>query len=293
MHLGVEWPDEPGDGAAEARVDGDSLRSWLVRGTRKFTVHPGRRSGSNVEARRLLVADSDPGGADTTWGHLVAALQRQAVHNALAALRREDREILTLAFLQGHTNSEIASMLSVSARTVGRRLSAALASLEQNVRQAGTRLTMLPVAALAYLNRRAELFSGLAALARSPQALTTLAAAATVAVIGYATVTAPPTVAAARHAAPQVAKTLRPQPPAAGLEPATVTTTTTTAVAETPAPRHKVHVAAVTLVSAPAGASTLGCHGNPTSAAPPTPVRSHGGGSPVTHPGPGGCGPKA
>jgi hypothetical protein len=32
-----------------------------------------------------------------------------------------------------------------------------------------------------------------------------------------------------------------------------------------------------------------GCHGNPTSAAPPTPVGRHSGGSPVSHPGKGGC----
>jgi hypothetical protein len=32
-----------------------------------------------------------------------------------------------------------------------------------------------------------------------------------------------------------------------------------------------------------------GCHGNPTSAAPPTPVGLHSGGSPVSHPGKGGC----
>jgi hypothetical protein len=32
-----------------------------------------------------------------------------------------------------------------------------------------------------------------------------------------------------------------------------------------------------------------GCDGNPTSAPPPVPVRSHGTGSPVTHPDAGGC----
>jgi hypothetical protein len=51
----------------------------------------------------------------------------------------------------------------------------------------------------------------------------------------------------------------------------------------------KVHLS----VPPPLDQTKPGCHGNPTSAAPPTPVRSHGAGSPVTHPGKGGCGPHA
>jgi RNA polymerase sigma factor (sigma-70 family) len=292
VHLGVEWPDEPGDEAAEARVDGDSLRSWVVTGKRRFTVHPGRKSGANVEARRLLVEDGRPDGADSTWGHLVAALQRQAVHNALAGLRSEDRQVLTLAFLQGHTNGEIASMLNVSARTVGRRLSAALARLEHDVRDAGARLAGLPLAFLSYVDRRSELFSGLAALIRSPQALTTIAAAATVAVVGYATITAPRTAAAPPRSTVQVAKTIRPQAPLTAILAGTPGAVVE-ASSPVPALAGRVHDGSVekTLSSTAAPAATTGCHGNPTSAAPATPVRSHGGGSPVSHPGRGGCGP--
>jgi RNA polymerase sigma factor (sigma-70 family) len=293
VHLGVEWPDEPGDEAAEARVDGDSLRTWVVRGTRKFTVHHGRRSGSNVEARRLLADDGRPDLADSTWGHLVAALQRQAVHNALARLRRDDREILTLAFLQGHTNGEIASMLEVSARTVGRRLSAALDRLEENVRRAGARLLALPIAAFTYLGRRAEPFSGLAALARSPQALTTVAAAATVAVVGYATLSAPPTSATVSQEGPQIAVTVRPVEPAIAVisVPAETTAEAPPQTVGLPAPRVRAPAAVDHPVVSQSPA--YGCLGNPTSAPPATPVRSRGAGSPVSHPGPGGCGPKA
>ena len=295
VHLGVEWPDEPGDEAAEARVDGDSLRAWVVSGKRRFTLHPGRRSGSNVEARRLLVEYGRPDGADSTWGHLVAALQRQAVHNALAGLRREDREVLTLAFLQGHTNGEIASMLSVSVRTVGRRLSTALARLEANVRNTGARLAALPVLWLSFFNRRQAAFAALADLIRSPQAVT-VAAAATAVVVGYAAMhtAAPATAARPAH---QVAQSVLPRVPFAGLStksgvqqpaaPAVVT-------AVTDVHGHvKTTKAAENQSTSPSTTTTHGCGGNPTDAPPVTPVRSHGAGSPVTHPGPGGCGPHA
>jgi hypothetical protein len=42
----------------------------------------------------------------------------------------------------------------------------------------------------------------------------------------------------------------------------------------------------VTLAKAP---GSRGCHGNPTNAPPSVPVGRHSGGSPVIHPGKGGC----
>lgn len=293
VHLGVEWPDEPGDDAAEARVDGDSLRSWVVGGKRKFTVHPGRRSGSNVETRRLLAEDGQPDGADSTWGHLVAALQRQAVHNALAGLGQEDRNVLTLAFLQGHTNGEIASMLNVSARTVGRRLSMALERLEANVRNAGARLAALPLIWVSFFNRRQAVFGALADLLRSPQAIT-VAAAASAIVIGYAAVSSSLPATAGRPAG-QTGRSAAVQLPfGSNTQPAVAATTDEAPIAApTATSTHgpaKVHK---TVTSPSTTTSTNGCGGNPTSAAPPTPVRSHGAGSPVTHPGAGGCGPHA
>src|SRR5207302_9430438 len=97
-----------------------------------------RRLGGHGRARRFLVSDQSPADvAQGVWRGLVSALQRHAVENTLGEMSAQDREVLTLAYLQGHTNSEIAATLSVSERTVRRRLSIALAHLEEYARRSG------------------------------------------------------------------------------------------------------------------------------------------------------------
>src|SRR5439155_479941 len=66
-----------------------------------------------------------------------AALQRHTVRDAMAEMPKEDRNILTLAYLHGHTNDQIAQALNVSVRTVSRRLTNALGKLEEHVTSLG------------------------------------------------------------------------------------------------------------------------------------------------------------
>src|SRR5205085_3782031 len=151
-----EWPDGQGDFARPQGITG-TMRAWLVQGTRRFAVDPRRRLGRHGEARRMLASDEEPAaGPDGGWRGLVSALQRHTVHGELAQLSKEDRQILSLAYLGGHTNREIAAMLHVSVSTVRRRLSAALAHLEESMRRAGAWVSSLALLGLALYGRLAH-----------------------------------------------------------------------------------------------------------------------------------------
>src|SRR5690348_7645236 len=99
--------------------------AWLVKGSSRSPVDPRRKLGRHGGARRLLAGGEVVPGTHDTWRDLVSALQRHTVHSELAQLSKDDRQLLSLAYLSGHSNREIAAMLNVSVRTVSRRLTAA------------------------------------------------------------------------------------------------------------------------------------------------------------------------
>jgi DNA-directed RNA polymerase specialized sigma24 family protein len=120
------------------RPTNEALRSWLLRGIHTFSIDP-RRLGGRGQARRVLGEDRRLApGAVAGWLDLVAALQRQTIHDALSYLSAAEREVVTLAYLEGHTNARIAAMLGVSVSTVRRRLGMALENLDEHARRAGT-----------------------------------------------------------------------------------------------------------------------------------------------------------
>lgn len=288
----TDWPEGQDNGAATLGVAG-TMRAWLVRGTRRFAVDPRRRFGRHGDARRLLSADGEaPATPHGAWGGLVSALQRHTVHGELAQLSPEDRQILSLAYLSGHTNREIASMLSVSVSTVRRRLSIALARLEESMRRAGMWVSALLLGILALYQR----------LSHSARA----AGWQNVAVVAAGTVTAVTIgVVVVNPGAPSAgATTNRVQVAQPGFDlpklgaPVSFVTTTTPDVPETIAgvnPKGHQSTGDTTDSNSGGQTSKWGCHGNPTDAPPDTPVGTRGPhpGSPVTHPGKGGCGPHA
>lgn len=263
------------------------MRTWLVRGTRRFAVDPRRRFGRSGGARRLLSSDGDvstnPHGG---WGGLISALQRHTVHGELAQLPKEDRELLALAYLNGHTNREIAAMLEVSVSTVRRRLSLALARLEESMRRAGSWVSLLALGAVALYTRMAHS----ARTTRWPSTVAVVAAGtATAVTIGVVAVDPFPSQASTPSS--RATQPLAALPAVDGPAPFLTTTgqTPTTPGAQVvSATRH------LSTLSSDANA-VVGCHGNPTSAPPPVPVGARGtqAGAPVTHPGKGGCGPHA
>lgn len=192
--LDTGWPDGLEDGAL-AQVTPGLMRSWLVRGSRRFAVDPRRRFGRNGGARRLLANEAEAAPArHGAWGGLVSALQRHTVHGELSQLPKEDRQILSMAYLYGHTNREIAEMLDVSVSTVRRRLSQALSRLDESMRRAGLWVSILALGALALYNR----LNHSARATRLPATLAAVAAGtATVVTLGVVAVGPAATPAAA------------------------------------------------------------------------------------------------
>lgn len=134
----------------------DAIRSWLARGIHTFAVDPRRRLGSHGGARRLLAGDHRlANAAPGAWRGLVSALQRHTMHSGLAQLSAEERQVITLAYLEGRTNRQIAAALGVSVSTVRRRLWAALARLDEDVRRTGTWISSALLLGLAYVVDRA------------------------------------------------------------------------------------------------------------------------------------------
>jgi len=287
-----DWPDGQ-EALPEEVEDSGTMRSWLVRGTRKLAVDPRRRFGRHGVARRLLAGGQVRGSAVGAWRDLVSALQRHTVHTELAQLSKQDRQILSLAYLQGHTNSEIAAMLQVSARTVSRRLTAALARLEESAKGAAAGLSALALLALAGYSRwvataRSTRWPGAAAMAA--------AGTATAVAVGFAIANPAPS-ETAHASAPMSANAIhvslpvqRPLIPISAAPTAVVVAPDQDAAKDHAGngPQHAANQASVT-------ASRI-CQGNPTSAPPAVPVGPRAGHPhepPVMHPGPGGCGHKA
>ena len=228
--------------------------------------------------------------AQGVWRGLVSALQRHAVENTLGEMSAQDREVLTLAYLQGHTNSEIAATLSVSERTVRRRLSIALAHLEEYARRSGAWIASIVTTLLLLVVEQGTRLGRIASHVRPEWPAGIAVGALGVAAVGLAVADHNP--ATIDHSRPATAAQIAGLPGAIhGLQPLSKAQPT-----DSNSTRAVTTESAGLQTSGPKGASTQasrdageGCHGNPTSAPPAVPVRSHSSGAPVTHPSAGGC----
>lgn len=275
----------------------NAMRSWLVSGVHVFVVDPRRRFGRHGRTRELLVVERPvQHEGSERWQTLAAALHRHTVRDGLARLSAAERRIITLAYLEGHTNREIAAMLGVSVSTVRRRLLVALEHLDTFLRRSGAWLAALALAALTYLNgqaaRGARWASSPVAGDRAHLVAATLAVGALgVAAVGFVAVNRPAAPGAHSPTAVSPIVPVRagvPAPPGGPL-----------IVAAALRPNPATLVAGADTKTAARGANSQsgappagGCQGNPTSAPPQVPIASrwhHPTGPPITHPGPGGC----
>jgi RNA polymerase sigma factor (sigma-70 family) len=303
----VKWPDGPAEQPdtrlAASSSGADAIRTWLVRGTRNIAIDPRRRRGGFRKSRQLLVEDGESvPSTDGVWRDLVSALRRHTVHSGLGQLSQEERQVVTLAYLQGHTNREIAAMLSVSVSTVSRRLSTALDRLENYLRRTGTWVSSIALVGLAFVVRHISTFSRFMTAAHRAAWYNTVAVTAT----GTATAVALGLVAISadspppRHPSAPATARLNPSASPAGessqlpgltlVLPDTVSSRTGQPPGANRAQGQAGHSANHTTPS-----TDPGCDGNPTSAPPPVPVGSrsnHPQDAPVTHPTAGGCGPR-
>lgn len=267
------------------------MRSWLTSGAQ--VVDRRRRFGRHDRTRKLLVVDPQARPASTEgWQSTTAALQRHTVSGALNELEPEHRRVIRLAYLEGHTNSQIAAALGVSVTTAKRRLITALERLEIYISAAGAWLA----AVLIFVGARVARVNASSEVQRVASTVTVGAlAAAAVGVVTFMPDTAP---RAPRPAAPVAAAPVAVAPISVApfvLAPSVNTTlqSKTMTVADPgkskDTEKHLNASAEVAPTAAPASHDANGCHGNPTGA-PGTPGHPNGHlGPPVDPPGKGGC----
>jgi len=262
-----------------------------------------RRLGGHSRARQFLVSGHSAAvTAEGRWRGLVSALQRHAIENALVEMSPEDKEVLTLAYLQGQTNSEIAARLSVSARTVRRRLSIALARLEERARRSGAWISSITTAAFLHIAEQGARVGRAVGDMRPGDWSTGLTAALTAGALTAVGLS----LLVADHRASSVDLSRAPAAaPYAGL-PYAIGPTVKSPLADSPLEPARTRLPAgqpAALASRESSGANLaspnhsrdtveGCQSNPTSAPPIVPVgppQGHPSGAPVTHPSAGGC----
>jgi len=300
--------DAPGDEAASVEPEAggrrlNAMRSWLVSGVHVFVVDPRRRFGRHGRTRELLVVER-PASHESAerWQTLAAALHRHSVRDGLARLSAAERQIITLAYLEGHTNREIAAMLGVSVSTVRRRLLLSLEHLDIFLRRSGAWLAALGLAALAYLSHQATRGTRWASSPAAGDRVHLVAATLAVGALGVASVgfvalnkPATPTAGAPTAIAPNFHVTAGvPSLPSGPLAVAANVVPGTAAglIVATKAASNGGNAQTGGPSTNAGGPSPNGCQGNPTNAPPSLPIASrdhHPTSPPVTHPGPGGC----
>lgn len=124
-----------------------ALRLWLTSGIHTLRVDRRRRAGTHSQVRQLLVAEAIKDGG---WSETVSALRRHTLHAALAQLSAVERSLISLAYLEGQTNRQIATAFGVSVTTVRRRLWKALARLEAYVASSGAWLASIVLLGFAF-----------------------------------------------------------------------------------------------------------------------------------------------
>jgi hypothetical protein len=179
----------------------DSIRSWLASGAQ--LVDRRRRFGRHGRTRKLLVVDpaARPYASDS-WHSTTSALQRHTVGGALSELDPQHRRVITLAYLEGQSNRQIAATLGVSVATARRRLWKALERLEMYVSAAGAWLAALLVGFSVYV------LSRISRVTESADTAQRVAATVTVGVLAAAAVgliTVIPSTTAPRHGSPMAA----------------------------------------------------------------------------------------
>jgi predicted DNA-binding protein (UPF0251 family) len=221
----------------------------------------------------------------------------------MAELSAEERRVIGLAYLEGHTNREIAAILGVSVSTVQRRLLGALKRLDAYISRTGTWLSAILLLGAAYaVDRTAKLGRWANTDWTHKVATTAAVSVVTAAAIGLTAISPDSTRPPSRSTPPPIAA----GPIAAG---PSVSAPLSPAQLPDPGPAQTARIVApdrpravdpiVTLLSQVPVAETQpatdsdhpnkGCHGNPTSAPPHVPVGSRTSHPPVSHPSAGGC----
>lgn len=219
----------------------------------------------------------------------------------MTQLSADERRVITLAYLEGRTNREIAAILGVSVSTVRRRLWVALAQLDAYISRTRTWLSAIVLLGAGSLIARAHRLERAANADWTHKLASTVAiGAVTAAAIGL-TAVIPDSTGSPRSSTPATGRLIAAAPSMAvpeapsmlsNLESPQKSSTHTAGQSTTDALTIRI-IPPVSAGGTPPSTvshhANHGCGGNPTSAAPPVPVGTHAYRSPVTHPSAGGC----
>ena len=117
----------PPDTGSALETAHDSWRTWLLTGMRRDPVERRRIRGSHLGLKRMLLEGMTVRiDKPYTWKEFSDAMVRQSVGEAVNTMRREDSQLVKLAYFGGLSNAEIAGNLGIGEATVERRLRRAL-----------------------------------------------------------------------------------------------------------------------------------------------------------------------
>ena len=292
--VGGDSQDEDSDGGVQSPIAihpaaKDAMRSWLARGIHPFAVATSRSRARRNASRVLGDDQSLATDRNRGWRELASALQRHTLHNALIHLDPIERQVVTLAYLQGRTNRQIAALMGVSVSTVSRRLSHALDHLDDYVRRTRGWITATLLVGLGYLSARVGRVVNDANAGDWTHRVASTVAVGTVAVVSVGLVATSPDSAFSRQApAPSGIKVVVApwdvtRLPLGRIGPLGTTTDTSTQVTSTTVTTVTV---ATTVPESLSGIANQGCHGRPADVDAAGLDRPEG---PVVHLAAGGC----
>ena len=115
----------------------DALRPWLLRVLYRHFIDEVRKSSRSVHDIRLREENRDGNYIDELPSHsagpaeqMTALRQASNINHALAALNDDQRALVALHLIEGHTLQEVADILDTPVGTLKSRLSRAKAKLK-------------------------------------------------------------------------------------------------------------------------------------------------------------------
>ena len=116
------------------RAEQGKVSTWLSRIARNRAIDVLRQQGVRPERRSVEWAEVPAAAVPQVQGpeeEVALALEQQRVRAAVALLPEEQRQVLALAYFQGHSQSQIAELLGQPLGTVKTRVRLAMGKLRQ------------------------------------------------------------------------------------------------------------------------------------------------------------------
>jgi RNA polymerase sigma-70 factor, ECF subfamily len=120
----------------QIKPDRGSPRAWLFGIARNAALDELRRRSRQAEMREEPATESQPASMASPRDPASAAVDRVALHQAVATLRGRERELVALKYFAGLSNSEIAAVIGTSESNAGTRLHRVVEKLRRSIDEA-------------------------------------------------------------------------------------------------------------------------------------------------------------